>query len=120
MAEASGDRSQIDVVLFSGGSGTDSIARALLKHPQIRLRVLINAYDDGHSTGRLRRFIPGMLGPSDVRKNVNRLMPSRERCHQALKKVTRVTAEKRKLMHSIADYFLIWACCREAEIQSAA
>ena len=41
-------------------------------------------------------------------------------CHQALKKVTRVTAEKRKLMHSIADYFLIWACCREAEIQSAA
>ncbi len=88
MTEASLDRSQIDVVLFSGGSGTDSIARALLKHPQIRLRVLINAYDDGHSTGRLRKFIPGMLGPSDVRKNVNRLMPSRERCHQALKKLS--------------------------------
>ncbi len=86
MAERGLERSQIDVVLFSGGSGTDSIARALLKHPQIRLRVLINAYDDGHSTGRLRKFIPGMLGPSDVRKNVNRLMPSQERCHQALKK----------------------------------
>ncbi len=86
MAEAQAERSQIEVVLFSGGSGTDSIARALLKHPQIRLRVLINAYDDGHSTGRLRRFIPGMLGPSDVRKNVNRLMPNSERCHQALKK----------------------------------
>jgi 2-phospho-L-lactate transferase/gluconeogenesis factor (CofD/UPF0052 family) len=82
------DRSQIEVVLFSGGSGTDSIARALLKHPQIRLRVLINAYDDGHSTGRLRKFIPGMLGPSDVRKNVNRLMPGQERCHQALKKLS--------------------------------
>jgi len=86
VAEARPDRSQIDVVLFSGGSGTDSIARALLKHPQIRLRVLINAYDDGHSTGRLRKFIPGMLGPSDVRKNINRLMPGGERCHQALKK----------------------------------
>ncbi len=88
MSETRLDRSQIDVVLFSGGSGTDSIARALLKHPQIRLRVLINAYDDGHSTGRLRKFIPGMLGPSDVRKNVNRLMPSQERCHQALKKLS--------------------------------
>jgi len=85
VAETSPERSQIEVALFSGGSGTDSITRALLKHPQIRLRVLINAYDDGHSTGRLRKFIPGMLGPSDVRKNVNRLMPGSERCQQALK-----------------------------------
>ncbi len=110
MAEASVDRSQIDVVLFSGGSGTDSIARALLKHPQIRLRVLINAYDDGHSTGRLRKFIPGMLGPSDVRKNVNRLMPSRERCHQALKKLSDIrlpvgipTAEALTVVGAIAS-----------------
>jgi 2-phospho-L-lactate transferase/gluconeogenesis factor (CofD/UPF0052 family) len=79
------ERSQINVVLFSGGSGTASITQALLRHPQIRLRILINAYDDGHSTGRLRRFIPSMLGPSDVRKNINRLMPSNERCYSALK-----------------------------------
>jgi 2-phospho-L-lactate transferase/gluconeogenesis factor (CofD/UPF0052 family) len=78
-------RTRIDVVLFSGGSGTKSIAEALLRHPQIRLRILINAYDDGHSTGRLRRFIPSMLGPSDVRKNIDRLMPVTERCHQSLK-----------------------------------
>ncbi|HME10257.1 MAG TPA: 2-phospho-L-lactate transferase CofD family protein, partial [Bryobacteraceae bacterium] len=78
-------KTQINAVLFSGGSGTHSIAQALLRHPQIRLRILINAYDDGHSTGRLRRFIPSMLGPSDVRKNINRLMPVAERCHQALK-----------------------------------
>src|SRR6202040_4192926 len=68
-------RSKLNVVLFSGGSGTQSITEAFLKHPQIALTILINAYDDGHSTGRLRRFIPGMLGPSDVRKNINRLMP---------------------------------------------
>ena len=73
------------MVLFSGGSGTDSITQALLRHPQIRLRILINAYDDGLSTGRLRKFIPSMLGPSDVRKNVNRLMPKTERCQQSLK-----------------------------------
>jgi 2-phospho-L-lactate transferase/gluconeogenesis factor (CofD/UPF0052 family) len=76
---------KLRVVLFSGGSGTQSITEAFLKHPQISLTVLINAYDDGHSTGRLRRFIPGMLGPSDVRKNINRLMPQSDQRHQALR-----------------------------------
>ena len=77
-------RSHIEVVLFSGGSGAHSITEALRRHPQIRLRILINAYDDGHSTGRLRKFIPSMLGPSDVRKNISRLMPSAERCFRHL------------------------------------
>lgn len=77
-------RSHIEVVLFSGGSGTHSITEALRRHPQIRVRILINAYDDGHSTGRLRKFIPSMLGPSDVRKNISRLMPSSERCFRHL------------------------------------
>jgi 2-phospho-L-lactate transferase/gluconeogenesis factor (CofD/UPF0052 family) len=81
-------RSRINVVLFSGGSGTQSITEALRRHPQISLTILINAYDDGHSTGRLRRFIPGMLGPSDVRKNLNRLMPSAERGQVALRTVS--------------------------------
>lgn len=79
---------KINVVLFSGGSGTSNITEALRRHPQIALKILINAYDDGHSTGRLRRFIPGMLGPSDVRKNINRLMPAAERSQQSLKQVS--------------------------------
>src|SRR5690242_17844332 len=78
-------RSKLNVVLFSGGSGTQSITEAFLKHPQIALTILINAYDDGHSTGRLRKFIPGMLGPSDVRKNINRLMPQSQDQHRALR-----------------------------------
>jgi 2-phospho-L-lactate transferase/gluconeogenesis factor (CofD/UPF0052 family) len=81
-------RSRINVVLFSGGSGTRSITDALLKHHQISLRILINAYDDGLSTGRLRRFLPGMLGPSDVRKNINRLMPTAERSQRCLKLIS--------------------------------
>jgi 2-phospho-L-lactate transferase/gluconeogenesis factor (CofD/UPF0052 family) len=81
-------RTAINVVLFSGGTGTKSITEALLRHPQIALRILINAYDDGHSTGRLRRFIPGMLGPSDVRKNINRLMPLGERAQKALRLIS--------------------------------
>src|SRR5260370_16692294 len=80
-------RSKINVVLFSGGSGTQSITEALLRHPQISLTILINAYDDGHSTGRLRRFIPGMLRPSAARKNINHFMPSRERSQQSLKTI---------------------------------
>src|SRR5580692_9815981 len=78
------NKTKISLVLFSGGSGTQSITETLLQHPQIALRILINAYDDGHSTGRLRRFIPGMLGPSDVRKNINRLMRVAERSEQSL------------------------------------
>ena len=70
---------QIRVVLFSGGSGTRTITEHFARHPQISLTILINCYDDGHSTGRLRKFIPGMLGPSDVRKNINNLMPTGER-----------------------------------------
>src|SRR5438874_6251790 len=84
VAEKEPARSQINVVLFSGGSGTQSITEAFLRHPQISLKILINAYDDGHSTGRLRRFLPGMLGPSDVRKNINRLMPIVERSQQSI------------------------------------
>ncbi len=75
----------LQVVLFSGGSGTRSICETLIRQPRIALTVLINAYDDGHSTGRVRRFVPGILGPSDVRKNLDRLMPQREGCHRALR-----------------------------------
>ena len=60
------------IVLFSGGSGTRTIAPELLKLG--RLTILVNCYDDGLSTGALRRIIPGMLGPSDIRKNVARFM----------------------------------------------
>ena len=76
---------RLNLVLFSGGSGTGTIAEALLRQPRIDLTIVINAYDDGHSTGRLRRFIPGMLGPSDVRKNINRLMPRTQERHAALR-----------------------------------
>jgi 2-phospho-L-lactate transferase/gluconeogenesis factor (CofD/UPF0052 family) len=76
------------VVLFSGGSGTKTITEHFARHPQISLTILINCYDDGHSTGRLRKFIPGMLGPSDVRKNINNLMPATEQCHQALRRLS--------------------------------
>lgn len=58
------------VTLFSGGRGASAIARELLRIPGIELSVVINGYDNGLSTGALRRYLPGMLGPSDFRKNL--------------------------------------------------
>ncbi len=78
------DPAPLNVVMFSGGRGTGSITEAFLKHGQISLTLLLNTYDDGLSTGALRALIPGMLGPSDVRKNVSRLMPATDRADQAL------------------------------------
>jgi 2-phospho-L-lactate transferase/gluconeogenesis factor (CofD/UPF0052 family) len=40
----------------------------LLRYPHVRLTTIVNAYDDGKSTGHIRRFFR-MLGPSDIRKN---------------------------------------------------
>jgi 2-phospho-L-lactate transferase/gluconeogenesis factor (CofD/UPF0052 family)/glycosyltransferase involved in cell wall biosynthesis len=68
---------KLRVVMFSGGRGTGVLTEALLKYPDIELTLLVNTYDDGLSTGLLRRFIPGMLGPSDVRKNISRFLKIR-------------------------------------------
>ena len=58
------------VSVFCGGRGGSHLIREFLRHPHVELNALINAYDDGLSTGELRNFIPGMLGPSDFRKNL--------------------------------------------------
>jgi len=66
--------SQTKVVLFCGGRGSSTIIREFIRWPQVKLSLLVNAYDDGLSTGELRRFVPNMLGPSDFRKNLASLL----------------------------------------------
>ncbi|MER6580357.1 2-phospho-L-lactate transferase CofD family protein [Nonomuraea sp. NPDC001023] len=61
---------RVSVALFGGGRGGAGIARALLRTPGTSLSLLVNGYDNGLSTGALRRWLPGMLGPSDFRKNL--------------------------------------------------
>jgi len=61
------------VVLFSGGRGSGVLSKQLLRDPRIQLTVAINGYDDGASTGEVRRFLGDALGPSDFRKNASRL-----------------------------------------------
>jgi 2-phospho-L-lactate transferase/gluconeogenesis factor (CofD/UPF0052 family) len=64
----------IKVCLFCGGRGSAALIRDLLRRPEVELSLLVNAYDDGLSTGALREFIPGMLGFSDFRKNMSYLL----------------------------------------------
>lgn len=78
---------QLDVVIFCGGRGSSSIIRELIRWPQVNLSLLVNAYDDGLSTGELREFIPSMLGPSDFRKNLSQLLDFCSSEQYALQKI---------------------------------
>jgi len=73
--------------MFTGGRGGNSITRAIAKYPLFELTNIINAYDDGLSTGVLRNHIPGFLGPSDVRKNLVALLDHDRADHRALEKL---------------------------------
>jgi len=48
----------------------------------INLTSVVNAYDDGKSTGEIRRFF-GMLGPSDIRKVQELMLPEADLDHEA-------------------------------------
>ena len=65
---------KIKISLFSGGSGNDRFINLIKNIPGAEIDIIVNGYDDGKSTGELRKFIPGMLGPSDFRKNFSHLI----------------------------------------------
>ena len=75
----------VRISLFCGGRGSATIIRALLRRTDVELTLLVNGYDDGLSTGALRTFIPGMLGPSDFRKNLSYLFGNYSQAQYALK-----------------------------------
>src|ERR1700759_133603 len=75
----------VRIVLLCGGRGSATIIRALLRRTDVELTLLVNGYDDGLSTGTLRNFIRGMLGPSDFRKNLSYLFGNYSQAQYALK-----------------------------------
>ena len=82
-----GDQSQprrLQVVLFSGGRGSGALTRQLIASPAIDLTVAINGYDDGASTGEVRRFLGDSLGPSDFRKNASTIAGALRTCPPGL------------------------------------
>lgn len=72
------------VVLFSGGRGSGALTTTLVRTPGVSLTVAINGYDDGASTGEIRRFLRDALGPSDFRKNASRLAGELSTCEPSL------------------------------------
>ena len=90
----------LNVAVINGGRGAAGLITSLLKKPYINLTSIVNAYDDGKSTGEIRKFF-GMLGPSDLRKVQQLMLPiddpnyktyKRLFNHRFSKEVTRVEA----------------------------
>jgi len=76
----------LDIVLFSGGRGSSKILPELLKWDPVTISVIVNGYDDGKSTGQIRKFFK-MLGPSDIRKNQELLISKNNIYYLDLKKI---------------------------------
>ena len=57
----------INITLINGGRGAKNLIPELLLRKKYNITSIVNAYDDGKSTGALRYFFD-VLGPSDIRK----------------------------------------------------
>lgn len=67
----------MNILVISGGSGNDSLIKGLVRmYPQATIKVLLNAYDNGKSTG-VCRYVTDTLGVSDIRKNHIRMYKER-------------------------------------------
>lgn len=64
----------INIVSFNGGRGARNLIPTLLDLNGVNLTSIVNAYDDGKSTGEIRAFFR-MLGPSDIRKVQEAMVP---------------------------------------------
>ena len=71
----------LNVVILNGGRGASTIISSLLEHQRLHVTSVVNAYDDGKSTGVIRRFF-GMLGPSDIRKVQELMLPKDDPDHE--------------------------------------
>lgn len=68
----------LNVVVLNGGRGAATLLPALLARQGLNVTSVVNAYDDGKSTGEIRRRF-GMLGPSDIRKVQELMLPEDDR-----------------------------------------
>lgn len=68
-----GNTIMYNIVIFSGGTGSIAIQEGfscIYGNENYNLDIIINAYDNGKSTGMCRKiFDSNILGPSDLRKN---------------------------------------------------
>lgn len=64
----------INIVSFNGGRGARNLFSSFLQIDGVYITSIVNAYDDGKSTGNVRNFFR-MLGPSDIRKVQEVMVP---------------------------------------------
>jgi 2-phospho-L-lactate transferase/gluconeogenesis factor (CofD/UPF0052 family) len=64
---------KLKVLIFSGGRGSEGLIQYFCQD-NFDLKILVNGYDDGLSTGQIRHVFQGMLGPSDYRKTVTNIL----------------------------------------------
>jgi 2-phospho-L-lactate transferase/gluconeogenesis factor (CofD/UPF0052 family) len=57
----------MNILIFNGGRGAGTILKSLKNVKGVNIAYIVNAYDDGKSTGEIRKYFD-MLGPSDIRK----------------------------------------------------
>ncbi|MDQ3169972.1 MAG: 2-phospho-L-lactate transferase CofD family protein [Acidobacteriota bacterium] len=74
----------LNVVVFTGGRGSEVLSKRLLGRKDVSLTLIVNGYDDGASTGEVRRFLGDTLGPSDFRKNASRVAAATGSCSPTL------------------------------------
>jgi 2-phospho-L-lactate transferase/gluconeogenesis factor (CofD/UPF0052 family) len=74
----------LNIVVLNGGRGAASIIPAMLRRQGLNVTSIVNAYDDGKSTGEIRRFFD-MLGPSDIRKVQELMLPEGDPHHASSK-----------------------------------
>ena len=72
----------LNVVVLNGGRGAATLIPALLDRQGLHVTSVVNAYDDGKSTGEIRSFF-GMLGPSDIRKVQQLMLPRDDPYHDS-------------------------------------
>ena len=73
------------IVLINGGRGATEIIPFLIKKDH-SLTSIVNAYDDGKSTGVLRDYFK-ILGPSDIRKVQSLMLNHKSKYYKIVKKL---------------------------------
>lgn len=91
------------ISIFCGGRGSASIIKYFINQQNFDLTLLINAYDDGKSTGVLRKNIEGLLGPSDFRKNFSYLLDIFSREQRLLKNIIEYRIKKKIYSNQLSD-----------------
>ena len=94
------------IVIFSGGRGSASLVSAIRSMNNIKsITSLINIYDDGKSSGEIRKIL-NMPGPSDIRKVQELYLDKSNKSYKLYKSLfnKRINTDYSKFILSLDQY----------------